>query len=134
MYFFVIIIIIYKEISIYKKSDGVIVKALSCLDADLDYLIKSGYDYIEGIHNPNRFKVVDGKAVEIEKTEDEIAGITKTLRNAKLSASDWTQLSDASLSDDKKAEWKTYRQALRDLPTHAKWPNLESGDWPTPPS
>jgi len=26
-----------KEISIYKKSDGVIVKALSCLDADLDY-------------------------------------------------------------------------------------------------
>lgn len=123
-----------KEISIYKKSDGVIVKALSCLDADLDYLIKSGYDYIEGIHNPNRFKVVDGKAVEIEKTEDEIAGITKTLRNAKLSASDWTQLSDASLSDDKKAEWKTYRQALRDLPTHAKWPNLESGDWPTPPS
>ena len=123
-----------KEISIYKKSDGVIVKALSCLDADLDYLIKSGYDYIEGIHNPNRFKVVDGKAVEIEKTEDEIAGITKTLRNAKLSASDWTQLSDASLSDDKKAEWKTYRQALRDLPTHAKWPTLESGDWPTPPS
>ena len=123
-----------KEISIYKKSDGVIVKALSCLDADLDYLIKSGYDYIEGIHNPNRFKVVDGKAVEIEKTEDEIAGITKTLRNAKLSASDWTQLSDASLSDDKKAEWKTYRQALRDLPTHAKWPNLASGDWPTPPS
>ena len=123
-----------KEISIYKKSDGVIVKALSCLDADLDYLIKSGYDYIEGIHNPNRFKVVDGKAVEIEKTEDEIAGITKTLRNAKLSASDWTQLSDASLSDDKKAEWKTYRQALRDLPTHAKWPNLESGDWPTLPS
>jgi len=123
-----------KEISIYKKSDGVIVKALSCLDADLDYLIKSGYDYIEGIHNPNRFKVVDGKAVEIEKTEDEIAGITKTLRNAKLSASDWTQLSDASLSDDKKAEWKNYRQALRDLPTHAKWPNLESGDWPTPPS
>ena len=123
-----------KEISIYKKSDGVIVKALSCLDADLDYLIKSGYDYIEGIHNPNRFKVVDGKAVEIEKTEDEIAGITKTLRNAKLSSSDWTQLSDASLSDDKKAEWKTYRQALRDLPTHAKWPNLESGDWPTPPS
>ena len=123
-----------KEISIYKKSAGVIVKALSCLDADLDYLIKSGYDYIEGIHNPNRFKVVDGKAVEIEKTEDEIAGITKTLRNAKLSASDWTQLSDASLSDDKKAEWKTYRQALRDLPTHAKWPNLESGDWPTPPS
>ena len=96
-----------KEISIYKKSDGVIVKALSCLDADLDYLIKSGYDYIEGIHNPNRFKVVDGKAVEIEKTEDEIAGITKTLRNAKLSASDWTQLSDASLSDDKKPEWKT---------------------------
>ena len=124
-----------KEISIYKKSDGVIVKALSCLDADLDYLIKSGYDYIEGIHNPNRFKVVDGKAVEIEKTEDEIAGITKTLRNAKLSASDWTQLSDASLSDDKKAEWKTYRQALRSLPEQSGFPWVADGmTWPTKPS
>ena len=29
---------------------------------------------------------------------------------------DWTQASDSPLSNDKKAEWATYRQQLRDLP------------------
>ena len=27
----------------------------------------------------------------------------------------------------------TYRQALRDLPTHDNWPNLGDDDWPTKP-
>ena len=31
-------------------------------------------------------------------------------------------------------EWQTYRQALRDLPAHKNWPNLEETDWPTRPS
>lgn len=26
-----------------------------------------------------------------------------------------------------------YRQALRDLPTHANWPDLEDADWPNKP-
>lgn len=34
-------------------------------------------------------------------------------RNAKLAASDWTQIPDASAD---KVAWATYRQALRDLP------------------
>lgn len=36
-------------------------------------------------------------------------------RNAKLLFSDWTQISDSPLSDSKKTEWATYRQALRDI-------------------
>ena len=36
-------------------------------------------------------------------------------RNNKLIASDWTQMPDSPLSAEKKAEWATYRQALRDL-------------------
>ena len=40
-------------------------------------------------------------------------------RDRLLQASDWTQMSDSPLSDTKKAEWATYRQALRDLPQ--KW-------------
>ena len=31
-------------------------------------------------------------------------------------------------------EWQTYRQQLRDLPTHSNWPYLEPEDWPTKPS
>jgi len=42
-------------------------------------------------------------------------------RNNRLTASDWTQMPDSPLSDEKKAEWATYRQALRDLPQ--KWPS-----------
>jgi hypothetical protein len=34
-------------------------------------------------------------------------------RNAKLVASDWTQIADAPVD---KSAWATYRQALRDLP------------------
>lgn len=35
-------------------------------------------------------------------------------RNKLLAESDWTQINDVVLAD--KDEWKTYRQALRDLP------------------
>lgn len=50
------------------------------------------------------------------------------LRDKLLAASDWTQLVDAPLSATLKAEWVTYRQALRDLDLQA-----EKIVWPTPP-
>ena len=37
-------------------------------------------------------------------------------RNKKLSESDWSQFTDNGLSTEKRTEWITYRQALRDLP------------------
>ena len=36
-------------------------------------------------------------------------------RDLLLSASDWTQLNDSPLSEDKLAAWAAYRQDLRDL-------------------
>jgi hypothetical protein len=39
----------------------------------------------------------------------------RDLRNNKLKNSDWTQANDSPLSEEKKKEWATYRQALRDL-------------------
>ena len=51
-------------------------------------------------------------------------------RNRLLGESDWTQNRDVVLSND--AEWKTYRQALRDLPANTTdWTNPP---WPTKPS
>jgi len=41
----------------------------------------------------------------------------RELRDKLLSESDWTQSRDVTLSND--ADWKTYRQALRDLPSKA---------------
>jgi hypothetical protein len=50
-------------------------------------------------------------------------------RNARLIASDWTQLPDAPTANA--AAWKQYRQALRDLPQRTTYPNAPQ--WPTAP-
>ena len=39
-----------------------------------------------------------------------------------LRLSDWTQLADVPLSAEKKAEWNTYRQALRDITLQEGYP------------
>ena len=44
----------------------------------------------------------------------QMEGVRKK-RNKMLSECDWTQMNDVKLSDD--AEWKAYRQLLRDLPS-----------------
>jgi hypothetical protein len=48
-------------------------------------------------------------------------------RDTLLAETDWMALSDVTMS----AEMTTYRQALRDITTHANWPNLDEADWPT---
>tara|TARA_X000001382_G_scaffold41841_1_gene28128 strand:+ start:1897 stop:2355 length:459 start_codon:yes stop_codon:yes gene_type:complete len=56
-------------------------------------------------------------------------------RIIKLSLSDWTQIADNQLSDSKKAEWVTYRQALRDVPANnSSVTDMDSVNWPTEPS
>ena len=50
-------------------------------------------------------------------------------RNRRLAESDWTVLADSPTST---AAWKTYRQALRDLPANTTDPT--SPVWPTPPA
>lgn len=49
-------------------------------------------------------------------------------RNGKLTASDWMATSDYTMSDP----WKTYRQALRDLPANTADP--ANPTWPEEPS
>tara|TARA_R100001591_G_scaffold1923_1_gene4778 strand:- start:189 stop:458 length:270 start_codon:yes stop_codon:yes gene_type:complete len=48
-------------------------------------------------------------------------------RNSLLAQTDWRASSDLTLSDD----WKTYRQALRDITTQSDPDNIA---WPTEPS
>ena len=52
----------------------------------------------------------------------------RTERDVKLHASDWTQVADAPVDQ---ASWATYRQALRDVPAQAGFPNTIT--WPTEP-
>ena len=57
------------------------------------------------------------------------ATANRATRDAKLAETDFYALSDVTMS----AEMTTYRQALRDITSHANWPNLEEADWPTKP-
>ncbi len=49
-------------------------------------------------------------------------------RNARLCASDWTQIADSTAD---KAAWAAYRQALRDVPSQAGFPQTVT--WPEQP-
>lgn len=52
-------------------------------------------------------------------------------RNARLAASDWTQIPNSPLTETQRAEWAVYRQELRDLPSRTSDP--ENPDWPKAP-
>ena len=60
--------------------------------------------------------------------DDRAAAEIRTERDAKLTESDWTQVADAPVDQ---AAWATYRQALRDIPDQAGFPN--EVNWPVEP-
>ena len=55
----------------------------------------------------------------------------RKIRDSLLAASDWTQTLDAPLTDEQRAAWAVYRQALRDAP--ANWTPGPEWDAPDPP-
>ena len=69
------------------------------------------------------------------KSDEDIASrrlkSLRTARNQLLLDSDWTQNADAPITAEKKAEWDTYRQALRDITD--TYTSLEDVVWPTKP-
>lgn len=91
--------------------------------------------YVEGIHEnipkPNielteeewqqalskNYKVIDGKHAysAFVQNQEELLENVKATRNSLLTESDWTQVEDSPLSEEKKTAWKNYRQELRDL-------------------
>jgi len=52
-------------------------------------------------------------------------------RDGLIASCDWTQIADAPLTADQRAAWVTYRQALRDVPAQAGFP--DTIDWPVTP-
>ena len=68
-------------------------------------------------------------AEEVQQYDENIATRNRGIRNSRLAETDYFALTDVTISDAMTA----YRQALRDLPSHSNWPNLQSGDWPTEP-
>ncbi len=79
-------------------------------------------------------EVVEYQTVS-QKTDSEIQDLInqqwiniRARRSIELQECDWTQLADVPMSDEKKEEWKLYRQSLRDItnfdsPDHVIWPS-----------
>ena len=74
----------------------------------------------------------DNEAAYRTRIDNEAAAGVRVERDAKLAACDWTVLTDSPLTTAKKTEWKTYRTALRDIPSDSGFPH--SVTWPTEPS
>lgn len=63
---------------------------------------------------------------------EEKINTVKYYRGLCLQDSDWTQFNDSPLTEDKKLEWASYRQALRDVPQQPGYP--DNIIWPDIPS
>ena len=61
--------------------------------------------------------------------DDQAAENNRSERDRRIAVTDFYALSDVTMS----AEMTTYRQALRDITSHANWPHLNDDDWPTKP-
>jgi len=73
--------------------------------------------------------VSDKTAGEIQDYDDRKAKSVRMMRDEKLAETDFYALSDVTMS----SAMTTYRQALRDITSHANFPNLQDADWPTKP-
>lgn len=74
------------------------------------------------------------KYIEVDtqaKIEEQWSSLRQE-RDRRLSSCDWTQIPDSPLSTQAKADWATYRQALRDLPAVTSDPAVPA--WPTQPA
>ena len=121
---------------IVHDENGNILRTGICQD-DMMYLnARENETVIEGIASDKRHIVVNGKIcdkpVDLDALKVELQERLRVTRNAKLSASDWTQLAD--VSSENKDKWKEYRQALRDLPEqYQEATSFEDIIWPTQP-
>lgn len=122
-----------KHYSIYNISTGLIhTQGQSSLDDLSGIVLNSGDGILEGEHDRATQKIVDGVAVS--HTPDFWPKVRRD-RDFLLAGCDWTQSSDSPLTTEKKTEWATYRQALRDVPANnSSKTSFDNVVFPTEPS
>lgn len=92
------------------------------------YRVSNGSRIME--MSPEEKAAVD--AAEAERATADKWTPIRQQRNIFLTACDWTQLPDAPLTEEQKAAWAAYRQALRDLPETTSDPDAVA--WPARPA
>ena len=116
-----------------------ITDALTALKPEAEWIQRgedySGLEWLDSVHTKPTETEINNKISELDAVEP--MRLLRLERNLRLAETDWRASSDLTLSD----AWKTYRQALRDLPASAS-PKLDPGyeldltsvTWPTEPS
>ena len=115
------------------------VDALSILRPGAEWIVRgdvySGIEWLDSGQTKPTETEINNKISELDAVE--AMRLLRLERNARIAETDWRASSDLTISD----AWKTYRQALRDLPASAS-PKLDSNydldltsvTWPTEPS
>ena len=106
-------------------TNTVIVDSLS----DMPHLVEATAGGVGWTYDGTSF--TDPNAFTQAELDEIKAAANRSKRDSLLTESDWTQIADAPVDA---SAWTTYRQALRDITSHANWPNLNDEDWPTKPS
>ena len=113
--------------------------ALSRLRPGAEWIVRgdvySGIEWLDSGQTKPTETEINNKISELNSAE--AMRLLRLERNARIAETDWRASSDLTISD----AWKTYRQALRDLPATAS-PSLDSNydldltsvTWPTEPS
>lgn len=90
--------------------------------------------YVNGILTDMTAEEIAARQAEeaawVAGANDRAAADNREKRNQLLAETDYFALTDVALT----AEMTTYRQALRDITSHANWPNLSDSDWPSKPA
>ena len=83
----------------------------------------------------------DEQAAVVTAANAATATRNRTERNRRLATCDWIVTKALESGGSVPSDWATYRTALRNITTHANWPNLSSpdmngngSDWPVEPS
>jgi len=74
--------------------------------------------------------IVSLSSEEISTANEILASSKRKKRDQELAETDWWALPDSLTMT---SEQTAYRQALRDITSHANWPELNDSDWPTKP-
>ena len=88
--------------------------------------------FIDGVADDATKRIIDGAIVDkpIQVTYISIDEI-RFQRDILIAKTDWTQLPDAPLTTAQKAQYKSYRTALRDLPQkYVNMQNIINVDYP----
>ena len=84
----------------------------------------------EGLPKAPNMEVFEGIKAN---TADSSLATVRLYRDGLLSNCDWTQAVDSPLSSEKKAEWATYRQELRDITSIEDLIGVHDPRWPVAP-